>query len=90
MGNILFLIRYNKKMNETNKHIKKFDSISYNKQYKLVKTKLLSFKSKDIRYKWFFKRLYILLDSLPMLLKDGNIEIGIGKVLFINSWDRYD
>ena len=55
-------------MNETNKHIKKFDSMSYNKQYKHVKTKLLSFKSKDIRYTLFFKRLYILLDSLPMFL----------------------
>ena len=50
MGNILFLIQYNKKMNEANKHIKKFNSLSYNDQCKHVKTKY------DIHY---FLRGYI-------------------------------
>ena len=90
MCNILFLTQYNQKMNEINEHIKKFNSLSYNEQCKHGKTKLLSFKSKDIPYTLFFKRLYILLDSFPMFLKDATIETGIRKVLFVNLWARFD
>ena len=71
-------------MEEINKHIKKINSLSYNAQCKHVKTKLLSFKTKDVPYTMFFKKLYILLDKLPWDLKKANIEIRVRKVLFIN------
>ena len=87
---ILFLAQCKKKMEEINKRIKKFDSLSYNAQCKHVKTKLLSFKTKDVPYTMFFKKLYILLDKLPWDLKETNIEICVGKVLFINLWDRFE
>ena len=77
-------------MEEINKHIKKINSLSYNAQCKHVKTKLLSFKTKDVPYTMFFKKLYILLDKLPWDLKETNIEIGVRKVLFINLWDRFE
>ena len=64
-------------MEEINKHIKKINSLSYNAQCKHVKTKLLSFKTKDVPYTMFFKKLYILLDKLPWDLKETNIEIDV-------------
>ena len=69
-------------MNEIIKHIKKFNSLSYNEQCKHVKNKLLSFKTYDAPYPLFFKRLYILLDSLPIYLREADIEIGIRKAPF--------
>ena len=51
-------------MDEIEKHIKKINSLPYNAQCKHIKTKLLSFKSKDIAYTMFFKKLYVLIDRL--------------------------
>ena len=62
--------------------------MNFNAQCKHVKTKLLSFKSKDVPYTMFFKKLHVLLDSLPHQLKEINIDIGVRKVLLINLWDR--
>ena len=87
---ILFLAQCKKKTEEINKHIKKIYSLSYNAQCKHVKTNLLSFKTKGVPYTMFFKKLYILLDKLPWDLKETNIEIGVGKVLFINLCDRFE
>ena len=70
-------------MNEIIKHIKKFNSLSHNEPCKHVKNKLLSFKTNDVPYKLFFKRLYILLYSLPIYLREADIEIGIRKSLFM-------
>ena len=88
MCNILFLTQY--KTDEINKDIKKINSLSHNAQCKRIKTKLLSFKTKDVSYTLFFKKLYVLLDSLPWYLREANIEIGVRKVLFINLWDRFE
>ena len=38
----------------------------------------------------FFKKLHVLLDSLPHQLKEINIDIGVRKVLLINLWDRFE
>ena len=77
-------------MDEMNKRIKKINSLSYIAQFKHVKAKLLSFKSKDIPYTMFLKKLYILLNHLSYQLEEINIDIGVRKVLFVNLWDRFD
>ena len=77
-------------MDGLNKHIKKINTFNYNAQCRHVKNRLMSIKSKDMPYTMFFKKLDILLHSLPWNLRESNIDIGIRKVLFINLWDRFE
>ena len=44
----------------------------------------MSLKSKDIPDTMFFKKLHVLLYSLPWNLRQSNINIGVRKVIFIN------
>ena len=73
-------------MDEIKKCIEKINSLNFRGQCRYVKNKLLSFKTNDVPYTLFFKKLYILLDNLPWYLKETNIEIGVRKELLINFW----
>ena len=73
-------------MDEIKKCIEKINSLNYRGQCRYVKNKLLSFKSNDVPYTLFFKKLYILLDNLPWYLKETNIEIGVRNEFLINFW----
>ena len=73
-------------MDEIKKYIDKINSLNFRWQCRYVKNKLLSFKTNDVLYTLFFKKLYILLDNLPWYLKETNIEIGVRKELLINFW----
>ena len=68
------------------KYTEKINSLNFRGQCRYVKNKLLSFKTNDVPYTLFFKKLYILLDNLPWYLKETNIEIGMRKELLINFW----
>ena len=73
-------------MDEIKKYIEKINSLNFRGQCWYVKNKLLSFKTNDVTYTLFFKKLYILLDNLPWYLKETNIEIGVRKELLIKFW----
>ena len=77
-------------MDEIKKYIEKINSLTFRGQRKYVKTKLLSFKTSDIPYTTFFKKLCILLYNLPWHLKETNIEIGLRKELLINFWNSLE
>ena len=68
------------------KYTEKINSLNFRGQCRYVKNKLLSFKTNDVPYTLFFKKLYILLDNLPWYLKETNIEIGVRKELLIKFW----
>ena len=51
------------------------NSLNYNKQCKYVKNKLLSIEICDITDIMFFKKLQIILNKLPIYLKEIDIEI---------------
>ena len=73
-------------MDEIKKYIEKINSLNFRGQCRYVKNKLLSFKTNDVRYTLFFKKLYILLDNLPWYLKETNIEIDVREERLINFW----
>ena len=62
-------------MNKITVYIVQINSLNYNKQCKYVKNKLLSIKICDIKDIMFFKKVQIILNKLPIYLKEIYIEI---------------
>ena len=73
-------------MDEIKKYIEKINSLNFRGQCWYVKNKLLSFKTNDVTYTLFFKKLYILLDNLPWYLKETNIEIDVRNQFLEGPW----
>ena len=62
-------------MNKITQHIIQINCLNYNRQCNYIKTKLLSVDFHDIDHIMFFKKLQIILQKLPVYLKDINIKI---------------
>ena len=63
------------KMNKIRQHIIQINCLNYNRQCNYIKKKLLSVDFHDIDHIMFLKKLQIILQELPVYLKDINIKI---------------
>ena len=63
------------KMNKIRQHIIQINCLNYNRQCNYIKKKLLSVDFHDIDHIMFFKKFQIILQELPVYLKDINIKI---------------
>ena len=63
------------KMNKITQHIIQINCLQYNRQSNYIKKKLLSVDFHDIDHIMFFKKFQIILQELPVYLKDINIKI---------------
>ena len=63
------------KMNKITQHIIQINCLKYNRQCNYIKKKLLSVDFHDIDHIMFFKKFQIILQELPVYLKDINIKI---------------
>ena len=63
------------KMNKIRQHIIQINCLNYNRECNYIKKKLLSVDFHDIDHIMFFKKFQIILQELPVYLKDINIKI---------------
>ena len=78
------------KMNKIRQHIIQINCLNYNRQCNYIKKKLLSVDFHDIDHIMFLKKLQIILQELPVYLKDINIKINEGDNNLFNFFYDLD
>ena len=78
------------KMNKIRQHIIQINCLNYNRQCNYIKKKLLSVDFHDIDHIMFLKKLQIILQELPVYLKDINIKINEGDNNLFNLFYDLD